>query len=49
MASQTISALIQGTGNRDMTFNVGTGAALAVNAISTPAAFFSPPAPLSHE
>lgn len=40
MASQTASALIQGTRNRDMTFNAGTGTALAVNAISTPAAFF---------
>lgn len=40
MASQTVSALIQGTGNRDMTFNAGTGTALAVNAVSTPAAFF---------
>lgn len=49
MASQTVSALIQATRNRDMTFNAGTGTALAVNAVSTPAAFLSPPAPLSHE
>lgn len=49
MASQTVSALTQGSRNRDMTFNAGTGTALAVNAVSTPAAFFSPPTPLSHE